>query len=250
MTAASKPTTRRAGVGLPWLRPVALVAVTGLHLGAVSYLTIPTRKLNSGENSIELTIAQGQPEPPPEPPAPPDPPPPPPEPTPPPPPPPPPPEPEPEPPPEPPKKVVEEAPALPPPPPPKPKPATPPKPQPPKPQPPQPDPPPQPAARPAEPPPGEVEALQAARAQAVLTYGQKFALEVGKHNRRSASSRKASVKVAYVIDAQGAVNHAEILISSGDDDKDRIALDAVRASNAGPPPFSPADGTVYVDFGR
>jgi TonB family protein len=254
MTAAPKPPARRRRADLPWLRPVALVAVTGLHVGAATWLAIPTRKLNTGEDAVEITIAQGQPEPPPPPPAPPPepPPPPPPPPTPPPPPPPeppPPPPPEPEPPPEPPKKVVEEAPALPPPPPPpppRPKPATPPKPLPPKPQPPQPPPPPPPAA-PTEPPQGEADA-QAALAQAQLTYRDKFIQEVQKHRRDAGSPGKATVRVRFSTDAQGKVVQAEVVTSSGDEEKDSIALEMIAAADAGPPPDGHFGGIFTVNF--
>ena len=254
MTDHHKPESGRSRRDLPWLRPVALVVVAGLHACAILFLAIPSPALPNAVDSIELTIAQGTAELPPEPPAPPPPPP---EPEPPPPPPPPLPTPAPEPPPpppepdpvipEPPKKVVEEAPALPPPPLPKPKPkpmVQPPKPPPPQPMPTPPPPPPPPQQEQSKP--GEQQAT-AEQTQAKLTYGQKFLREVEKHRSRDALGR-GTVRVTFAIDAEGEVTLATIATSSGDDTLDDIALRMVRAARPGSPPDGHFEGTIGVNF--
>ena len=231
-----------------WLRPATLAVVSGLHVFGVFYLVIPRPTLPSAIDSIEITIAQGQPEPPPPEPPPPEPPPPepqPPEPTPPeqPPPPPPivqpPPEPPPAPPPpepppvEPPKRVVKEAKALPP----RPKPA-PPRPR-------DPDPPPIAAPRPS---PDPQAAIQAARqlAQAKATYASRVLQEIRSH--RIPAPGVGSVVVAFSIDAAGSVTSASVARSSGNGELDSAALRMVRSARPGPPPEGHFSGSTTVNF--
>lgn len=226
-----------------WLRPGAIVAAVGLHLCGALFLAIPSPALNSADDSIEVTIAQGAPvdqeapPPPPEPqPPPPDPPPPPPDPTPPPPDPtPPPPDPEP-PPPEPlpvVKREVKEAPALPrlPKPKPKPKPVQPPPPE----------------EKPREAPkPGQDQAMdEETRIRA--TYAGKIRREV-EANRISPPFGHGYVVVAFAINAAGNVTSARVARSSGLETLDNIALRMVRPIHPGPPPDGPFMGTVRVNF--
>ncbi len=258
MSTPSDQATRGDRKSLPWQRPVAIILVTGLHLAAAYGLVIPRSRYPYAQDSIELTIAQGEPEPP----APP-PPPPPPEPVPPapvPPPPPPPPVPQPEPPPPPPEptpppppppvvKEVEDAPALPPPPkPPKPrpKPVVAPKPLP-TPAPVPPDPPPQVAPPPQDQAtPGEQQAANAAVMQAHLTYADKVVREV--NARRLPANGHGWSRVALKINAAGEVTSAEIAGSSGDDYLDSIALRMVRSAHPGKPPEGHFEATIRINF--
>ena len=238
---------------LAWLRPVAIVLVTGMHFAAAYWLVIPRSRYPYAQDSIELSIAQGEPAPP----APPPPPPPPPEPAPPaplPPPPPAPPPPEP-PPPEPPPpeslapppatKEVADAPALPPPPKPRPKPIDRPKPLP-KPE--QPQPTPQPATPPPQEQakPGEQQQADAAVMQAKLTYADKVVREV--NARRLPAHGHGWSRVALKINASGDVTSAEIADSSGDESLDAIALRMVRSAHPGVPPEGHFEATIRINF--
>ena len=263
-------------VRLAWVRPGAFLVVAGLHVAAVMYVTIPRPLLPSTDDSIEITIAQGEmaPETPPEPPAPPppepepappppppppppvpEPPPPPPQPEPPPPPPPPveeppppapppPPEPPPpEPPPEPPKKAVPEAMVLAPPPPPPPKPPPPPPPRPvvkPKPLPPKPQPPTPTPAPPPPPPPASEPAPGVAEAAAAEQMRAKatYVAKIIQEIRKHqvATEGVGSVLVAITINSAGDVVSATIVKASGTADLDSAALRTVRSIRPGPPP--------------
>ncbi len=252
MTSQTEPTMRRASPSLPWLRPVTITVVTGLHLAAAYWLVIPRSRYPYAQDSIELAIAQGEPEPapdpapppPPEPepvkPEPPPPPPPPPEPEPPPP--------EPPPPPPPPVKTeVADAPALPPPPKPKPveKPKLPPKPQPPQEQPPPP---------PVEPPPvqndvksGVEQQANAERMQAQLTYIDKVKREVATKFYKVSLNTGWS-KVHFTINAQGEVTGASVVESSGNDDLDALALRLLPRIRPGTPPDGQFETTLRINF--
>ena len=250
MTQQAEPAMRRASPALPWLRPVAITLVTGLHIAAASWLVIPRSRYPYAQDSIELSIAQGEPEPAPEP-APPPPP----EPEPPKPvtPPPPPPEPEPpqEPPPPPPapvKREVADAPSLPPPP--KPKPVEKPK-QPPKPQPPQ-EPPPQ-AAEPPPPQPqndiksGEQQQAEAARMQAQLTYMDKVKREIATKFYKVSLSTGWAV-VHFTLDAEGGVAQSEVVESSGNDVLNALALRMLPRIRPGNPPEGRFEATLRINF--
>lgn len=248
MTSAETDIGSRGGLRPRWLRPAALMVAIILHAGAVSFMTIPRPALVAGEDSIEVTLAQGTPDaepeppalPPPPPPEEPPPPPPPEEPPPPPPPPldpppPPPPEPPDEPPPpeiEPPKREVAEAPAMVV----KPKP----KPLPPKPRPPDPQaPPPEPKA------PGADQA-EADRARAQATYASKLLAEIRRH--KPSVTMTGSVVVSFAVGSGGEMTGVTVVRSSGKDALDRAAVSMVRAAHPEPPPDGHFSGTTTINF--
>ena len=224
-------------IRLRWLRPVAIGMAVSLHAGAAFWLSLPSPPKIAAAESLDLTIAQGQPEPPaPEPPAPEPPPPEPPPPEPPKPePPPPPPVPPPQAPPPPvappaPKREVADAPAFA-------KPKVQPKP---------PEPPPPPNLPPPDPnAPGE-QAARDLKTAAIATYGQKVLTEIRSHRRPQ--RRTGSVVVSFSINAEGVVTEASVLRSCGKDELDEAALQMVRDSRPGAPPDGHFSGSTTINF--
>jgi protein TonB len=223
-------------VRLKWLRPVAIAVVVGVHAGAAVYLALPSPPKIAAADSLDLTIAQGQPEPPAPEPPPPEPPPP-----------------EP-PPPEPPKPEPPPPPPVPPPPAPPP-PVAPPAPKrevasapafaQPKVQPKPPEPPPPNAPPPDPNAPGEQEARDKKTA-ALQSYGQKVNAEINRHKR--SQRRTGNVRIHFIINAAGEVTQANIVSASGKEELDEVALDMVRDARPGPPPDGIFDATITINF--